>query len=339
MPVDHKLSLDNYPIWEARTKLLLLSHEVAGGLVISFLEGQSVASPVDFDPEAYFVKYYGSAIKLYGITLSGSMSKLQVQKRRQSLLPLVSEEDGETFQDADASATESIFTQMNAKNKKLSSDMLVAFIAYQNSTSKDLLHIFAVAVNEWFSDAMLTAFEARSTWLAILASRDIYELLKLAKEVCTERGGDRVAGLKIQVNNVKQQPQQSISALKVEFDKIYNELALYGHVVPEIDKSWNMSRAITNKCHLQDLITFNQSEGTVPLYERFCRTLLNTENAYALVTLQLGMTDPSLSESSRLLLAPTGGERLYCTICFDRTKARDGVGIKFPHLVANCHHK
>jgi hypothetical protein len=86
-------------------------------------------------------------------------------------------------------------------------------------------------------------------------------------------------------------------------------------------------------------MSFYQCDGDTPAYEQFCRTLLNTENTFTLVTQQLGMSDIPSSGSPRLLTAVTGGARPYCTICFDRTKARSGVGMKFSHLKQDCHHK
>ena len=86
---------------------------------------------------------------------------------------------------------------------------------------------------------------------------------------------------------------------------------------------------------MYDLMAFNQCNDTTrPKYEDFCRTLLNTENSYALVRLQLGMSQLSgalPSGSARLLVASE--ERPFCSICFKRT------GRQFPHVEANCHNK
>jgi hypothetical protein len=233
---------------------------------------------------------------------------------------LQTDDEDDTFQDADADEQASIFDQIDAKNSKLASDMLLKFIDYQNGAEKDLLTLFGIAVNGWFSPEIHTAFKARPTWYPVLASRDIFAILDWAKEVRTKRGGDRIAGLKLEVSRIKQSSGQSISDLKVSFDKLYQDLLLYGHEVSDVDKAWTISRAVTAPCHLQDLMSFNQCDSNTPAYEQFCRTLLNTENAFTLVTQQLGM---SFSH-----LAVTGVARPYCTICFDRTKAKSGVGMK-----------
>jgi hypothetical protein len=80
-----------------------------------------------------------------------------------------------------------------------------------------------------------------------------------------------------------------------------------------------MSEAVTEAHFFNSLMAFNQLDADVPNYEDFCKSLQDTEDAYALVTKQLGQPVPP-SGSARLLAPVTGGERPYYPIYYERTK-------------------
>lgn len=348
MPPFSQLQIDKYATWADAIKIILLSFNLGGKIVIKHLEGHMVATPMQFKSDEFYASHYSIALREHGILLASGLATLSADIRRLSLVPLLSMaevDDDEIYEDAhvtERSPELTIYEQMFSKNPRMATDMINAFLRYQTAAQKDLDNIFAAAMTGWFSEAILISFMARPEWYEVSSSGDIFLLLKLAKDVCLERGGDRVADLKLQLTTIKQSANTSISELKAALDKVYQELKLYGLEISPVDKVYTLARAITKEYFMYDLMAFNQcNDINRPTYEAFCRTLLNTENSYALVRLQLNMS-PVVgaksqvpgelpSGSARLLLASEG--RRFCSICFKRT------GREFPHEEAKCHNK
>jgi hypothetical protein len=226
----------------------------------------------------------------------------------------------------------------------MASTMMSKFIAHQTEVEDKLLFIFAEARNGWFSSEVHTSLKADSRFTSILGSRDIFALLDLVLDLCTRRGGDRVTVLQEEVRAVRQNmfPNQvlNISETKVKLDGLFQSLRLYGSEVQPKDQSRFMSKAVTEQYFFNSLMAFNQLGDNVPDYEDFCKSLQDTEDSYALVTKQLGQ--PILSSgSAHLLAAITGGDRPYCTICYERTKVQGNreFGDKFRHAEKDCIHR
>jgi hypothetical protein len=309
-------------------------------MVITHLEGKKVVLPINFDPNAYYVKWFAVVIREYGVQLPSSLVPLSKDPRRQSGLFEINED----FQVEDNPLQLSILAQVRKEDAKMASTMMSQFIAHQNEVEAKLLFIFAEAMNGWFSPAVHTSLKADSRFADILGSRDIFALLDLILDLCTRRGGDRVTALQEEVRNTRQNMDPShvlnISELKVKLDHLFQSLRLYGHDVKPRDQSRFMSKAVTENYFFNSLMAFNQLGDDVPDYEDFCKSLQDTEDSYALVTKQLGLPVIS-SGSARLLAAVTGGNRPYCSICYERTKVQGNreFGDKFRHDEKDCIHK